>query len=86
MTRSSTGAKSVSGIRPSGCAPEWAQKPVLSGFRPVDAGEATRLLVNRLLHDPSQALRGGVADRDNALDGAVRRLYRLDDTLGKSGE
>lgn len=72
---------------------ERAAVPTLKGLRrrfeaaraealeraPSDAGEATRLLVNRLLHDPSQALRDDAADRDTALDGALRRLFRLDE-------
>jgi glutamyl-tRNA reductase len=45
----------------------------------IDAAEATRLLVNRLLHDPSEVLRaiaaeGGTREETEAL---LRRLFRL---------
>jgi glutamyl-tRNA reductase len=42
---------------------------------PDDAAEATRLLVNRLLHDPSEVLREAAGDE--TLAAALRRLYRL---------
>ena len=56
----------------------------------LDAEEATRLLVNRLLHDPSEVLRrsamaeagpGEEADppRRGSLERALRRLFRLGD-------
>jgi glutamyl-tRNA reductase len=44
----------------------------------LDAAEATRRLVNRLLHSPSEALRRAAADRrDNreALERSVERLF-----------
>jgi glutamyl-tRNA reductase len=45
-----------------------------------DAEAATRLLVNRLLHDPSEVLRGlagGTAGDIAALEDLMRRLFRL---------
>lgn len=49
--------------------------------RGCDAAAATRLLVNRLLHDPSEVLRdlaaGGAGDAE-AIEALVRRLFRLD--------
>ncbi len=47
------------------------------------AAEVTRRLINRLLHDPSEALRAAAAgDRDPpgraALETALRRLFRID--------
>jgi glutamyl-tRNA reductase len=49
--------------------------------RGLDADAATRLLVNRLLHAPSEALRD-VAGRDGdaaAMEALMRRLFRLAD-------
>ena len=46
------------------------------------ADEATRLLLSRLLHDPSEALRQAAAETENTgvdLDAALRRLFRLDE-------
>ena len=43
---------------------------------PADAAEATRLLINRLLHDTSEALRRDAAG--GALEAGARRLFRLD--------
>ncbi len=43
---------------------------------PADAAEATRLLIDRLLHHPSEALRRDAAG--GALDAGARRLFRLD--------
>ena len=49
----------------------------------ADAAEATRLLINRLLHDPSEALRAMAADEGPyerlAAEQLLRRLFRLDD-------
>lgn len=45
----------------------------------MDAAEATRLLINRLLHDPSEALRAIAAegaDRED-FEALLRRLFRL---------
>lgn len=57
---------------------------VLAG-RKLDAEEATRLLVKRLLHDPSEVLRGTAAEETDpaetnplSLEAALRRLFRLD--------
>jgi glutamyl-tRNA reductase len=46
----------------------------------LDAEAATRLLVNRLLHAPSEVLRGLASSQDAAVDAEaiVRRLFRLD--------
>ncbi len=47
-----------------------------------DAAHATRLLINRLLHDPSAALREIAADETEAgraaAEDLLRRLFRLD--------
>ncbi len=45
----------------------------------MDAAEATRLLVNRLLHDPSEALRAIAAEGAGRADfeALLRRLFRL---------
>jgi glutamyl-tRNA reductase len=45
-----------------------------------DADEATRLLANRLLHDPSEVLRevmGAMPDAAEAMEDLLRRLFRL---------
>jgi glutamyl-tRNA reductase len=49
--------------------------------RGLDADAATRLLVNRLLHAPSEVLRGlAVGSGDvAAVEAMLRRLFRLDD-------
>jgi glutamyl-tRNA reductase len=63
-----------------------------------DAEEATRLLVNRLLHPPSEEMRTIAAQALNATDGdgdggewerldaALKRLFRLDAGDGTGGE
>ena len=59
---------------------EAAREKLLAETPGIDAAEATRLLVNRLLHDPSEALRALAAeggDRD-AAEKLLRRLFRLD--------
>ncbi len=47
-----------------------------------DAGKATRLLVNRLLHDPSEVMRTAAAAGDRsdwqAMERLLERLFRLD--------
>ena len=43
----------------------------------IDAGEATRRLVNRLLHHPSVALKAAMPAKD--LEAALRRLFGLND-------
>jgi len=47
-----------------------------------DADKATRLLVNRLLHDPSQVMRADAADKNDAggwsaVEDVIRRLFGL---------
>jgi len=52
-----------------------------------DADKATRLLVGRLLHDPSEAMRRIAADDEAAwarLEFALERLFDLDDESSKS--
>jgi glutamyl-tRNA reductase len=61
---------------------EQVREEVLSETPGADAGEATRLLVNRLLHLPSEALRALAAEKDVAghhalAERLVRRLFRL---------
>ncbi len=52
-----------------------------------DADKATRLLVNRLLHDPSEAMRGEAADGGAwaSVEGVIRRLFGLKATGPKDG-
>ncbi|HYB09090.1 MAG TPA: glutamyl-tRNA reductase [Alphaproteobacteria bacterium] len=62
---------------------ERVREEVLAQGGRVDAGEATRLLINRLLHDPSEVLRALGADVDERGDRALaerllQRLFRLD--------
>ncbi len=58
---------------------EALRAEVLADSR-LGADEATRLLLNRLLHDPSEVLRQAAADAhtETDLDAALRRLFRLD--------
>jgi glutamyl-tRNA reductase len=69
---------------------EEVRREVLDDGPAHDAGEATRRLVNRLLHLPSESLRGIAAARDLDLDQAealIRRLFRLGaEDPGGSGE
>ncbi|MFQ5774850.1 MAG: glutamyl-tRNA reductase [Kiloniellaceae bacterium] len=67
---------------------EAVRADVLSGGQ-LSAEEATRRLVNRLLHDPSQVLRAAAAEGTRAggsgraaLEAALRRLFRI----GEAGE
>ena len=61
---------------------ETIRDEVLAGGS-LSAEEATRLLVNRLLHDPSEDLRRatggphGGADDPGALEAALRKLFRI---------
>lgn len=67
---------------------EAIRERVLAEVKDRGAGEATRLLVNRLLHDPSATLREIAADDESGeevarAEGVLRRLFRLDS--GRSG-
>jgi glutamyl-tRNA reductase len=74
---------------------EDARREVLKAAG-ADAEVATRLLVNRLLHAPSEEMRTIAAQALNApkgdggewerLDAALGRLFRLDASDGTSGE
>lgn len=55
---------------------EALREEVLGAGR-LDAEQATRRLINRLLHDPSEVLREAAGD--DGLERALRRLFRLDD-------
>jgi glutamyl-tRNA reductase len=62
---------------------ESVREEVLAQGGSAGAGEATRLLVNRLLHDPSEVLRALAADLGEGSDRALaehllRRIFRLD--------
>ena len=51
---------------------------------PADAAAATRRLINRLLHDPSELLRRAAASGETtmsaaALEQALREMFRLGD-------
>jgi len=54
----------------------------------LDAAEATRLLVNRLLHDPSEALRRLAAESGDpaAAEALLRRLFGMDDDAAPGAE
>ncbi|HUI19234.1 MAG TPA: glutamyl-tRNA reductase, partial [Alphaproteobacteria bacterium] len=66
---------------------ERLRAEVLAELGEGDADEATRLLVNRLLHEPSEALRALAAKEGQGADRAgadragaerlIRRLFRL---------
>ena len=67
---------------------ESARAEVLAAGQ-LSAEDATRLLINRLLHDPSEALRaaaaaeGDMGSTDRAeLEAAVRKLFRIGDEPG----
>jgi glutamyl-tRNA reductase len=61
---------------------EFERDRLLKEAPGVDAAEATRLLVNRLLHDPSEALRALAAEEGQyeraTAEALLRRLFRLD--------
>jgi glutamyl-tRNA reductase len=54
----------------------------------LDAAEATRLLINRLLHDPSEALRRLAAESDDpaAAEALLRRLFAMNDDAAPAAE
>jgi glutamyl-tRNA reductase len=58
---------------------ETVRAEVLSSGK-LDADAATRLLVNRLLHGPTQALReaAGDAETRGELERSLQRLYGID--------
>ena len=56
---------------------EELRREVLASGK-LDSEEATRLLLARLLHEPSEALRQAAAEGED-LEAALRRLFRLDD-------
>lgn len=55
---------------------ESLRREVLASGK-LDSEEATRLLLARLLHEPSEALRQAAAEGED-LEAALRRLFRLD--------
>jgi glutamyl-tRNA reductase len=62
---------------------ESARSAVLKEAESGDAATATRMLINRLLHDPSEILREIAAGSEdgvekNRVDAVIRRLFRLD--------
>lgn len=62
---------------------EAIRKEVLAADPQANAGEATRRLINRLLHEPSTALRDVAANAGEDVDEAVRVVNRL---FGLAGE
>jgi glutamyl-tRNA reductase len=64
---------------------EAERQRILDGQGGLDAAAATRLLINRLLHEPSQALRALAADGSGrtaeraAAERLLMRLFRLDE-------
>jgi len=56
---------------------EAIREEVLAAAPGIDADEATRRLINRLLHAPSTALRDVAANSDEDVDEAVRVISRL---------
>ena len=70
---------------------EAVRNEVLKDIEAGDAATATRLLINRLLHDPSEALREIAAAPEDGVEknraGAVlRRLFGLEGETGPDGE
>ncbi|MEI8395484.1 MAG: glutamyl-tRNA reductase [Rhodospirillaceae bacterium] len=66
---------------------EAARRQVLLEAGVLGAEEATRRLVNRLLHDPSEVLRRQAADGEEvAAERLLRDLFRLDETTNKEDE
>jgi glutamyl-tRNA reductase len=64
---------------------EATRAEVLAGGK-LDAEEATRRLINRLLHEPSTVLRSAAGDERTReptwLESALRRLFRLESDSG----
>jgi glutamyl-tRNA reductase len=60
---------------------EQTRRDVLDAHGSVDAGEATRLLINRLLHRPSEVLRAAAREPGDpgSVADAARRLFALDE-------
>ena len=66
---------------------EAIREGVLAEPAASDPGAATRLLINRLLHEPSGALREiASAEELGAAERLLRRLFRLDGAGGKASE
>lgn len=68
---------------------EAARDDVLAADPKADAAEATRRLVNRLLHRPSEALRELASDSDpnrHAADRVIARLFGLDQLVPDDGQ
>ena len=67
---------------------ESMRREVLANGK-LDAEAATRLLMNRLLHDPSEALRRSAAEapsEQKALERSLCRLFRIESPLARDGE
>lgn len=60
---------------------EQVREDLLAEDESLDAEEATRRLINRLLHQPSEVLRAAARDNedDNTIAEVARRLFALDD-------
>ncbi len=66
---------------------ETTRSAVLEEIQNGDASTATRLLINRLLHDPSEVLREIAADAEDGADrnraeDVLKRLFRLNSEKG----
>lgn len=60
---------------------ETMREEILASSGDADSAEVTRRLINRLLHQPSEALRAAAREGngESAIADAVRRLFALDD-------
>ncbi|HYG91678.1 MAG TPA: glutamyl-tRNA reductase [Azospirillum sp.] len=72
---------------------EQERRRVLAEHAGLDAGAATRLLINRLLHRPSEVLRAMAADADGgalpehaAVERLLFQLFRLDEDADSKSE
>ncbi|MFQ5971321.1 MAG: glutamyl-tRNA reductase [Alphaproteobacteria bacterium] len=67
---------------------EAVRAEVLAKSGSADAEQATRLLVNRLLHGPYEVLRRAAADDPecDAMEDVTKRLFRLDGAEADGGE